>query len=274
MGLFTRFTHQPDNLSQHLGGPLCTRRRRKSRIYSVRRGPAPPRLFRKRPGSQRLPRPVAAVPRSRDPSPLPFVSSVPARPVNSAALAFTGRRPFSGSAGTGGRRPVAGQRPGQRAPPPEPRRPHQPVGAASPPLPRIVAADTKGCRSSAAVGPAVNYAPGHSPGRSLCGASCVPSRSQSSGRVAQAEALPARAGGLPAPPHPPPDRLCSLQPAARPARLSAAVRSLQLRPWALLPSSSFSLKLSAACKIPGLLGHPFLSLSQASPAFASLSLKF
>lgn len=67
--------------------------------------------------------------------------------------------------------------------------------------------------------------------------------------------------------HPPTYRLCSFQLAARP---SFAFWLVWDHPGGGLghssPLVSFSLKLSAAYKIPGLFGHLFLSPSQPSPA--------
>lgn len=82
------------------------------------------RLFGKRAGSQSPP--AFGGPRSQAapaPAPCPLFPPSPAWPVNSAALPFSRLPRLSrGSAGTGGRRPVAGQRPAkQHTLPPGPR---------------------------------------------------------------------------------------------------------------------------------------------------------
>lgn len=131
--------------------------------------------------------------------------------------------------------------------------PHQPVCAASlwPDFsPSIVVANTKGYNSSVVMRPALNYAPGHSLGQSLCALRGVPSRCQNSGPVTRRLKRFTNVGesspSLP-PLYPPTYRLCSFQLAARPSFAFWLVWDHSgggLRHSSLL--ASFSLKLSAA----------------------------
>lgn len=158
------------------------------------------------------------------PAPSPLFPLPPARPVNRAAPAFT-RPPrlSTGSAGPGGRRPVAGQRPERRRTlPPGPRHirtsPSAPRACgliSSPPLLQLA----QRLRLQCGHGPALNYAPGHSSGQSLCrlGRSLPVPGLRACHTLA--EALRERgelSPSLPRP-HPPTYRLCSFQLAARPS---------------------------------------------------------
>lgn len=178
------------------------------------------------------------------PAPCPLFPLPPAWPVNSAALPFTRPPRLSmGSAGPGGRRPVAGQRPERQHPlPPGPRHirtsPSAPRACgpiSSPPLLQLAQRPQLQCGH----GPALNYAPGHSLGQGLCRPGCSLPVPEPRACHTLAEALRGRGRVVPLPPpatstHLPPLFLSAGGQAL--VRLLAGMRSLRRRSRAFLPT--------------------------------------
>lgn len=178
------------------------------------------------------------------PAPCPLFPLPPARPVNSAALPFTRPRRLSmGSAGPGGRRPVARQRPKRRRTlPPGPGHirtsPSAPRACgliSSPPLLELAQRLQLQCGH----GPALNYAPGHSSGQSLCRLGCSLPVPELRACHTLAEALHERGRVVPLPPsaastHLPPLFLSAGGQAL--VCLLAGMRSLRRRSRAFLPT--------------------------------------